>query len=83
VFRNRLARGIKNDLGMKNEMKIGEVMPFGFKKIKCILANKKDFCKGCCIRSVKNCLLLEKVVGACDESEREAGENVIFQIVEE
>jgi CO dehydrogenase/acetyl-CoA synthase alpha subunit len=83
VFRNRLARGIKNDLGMKNEMKIGEILPFGFKKIKCVELEGTPSCDSCCSCSVEECLLLKSVLGACDRGLREDGENVFFQIVEE
>lgn len=83
MFRNRLARGIKNDLGMKNEMKIGEILPFGFKKIKCVKEEWIFPCDSCCSCSVEECLLLKSVLGACDRGLREDGENVFFQIVEE
>lgn len=65
------------------EMKVGQVLPFGFKKIRCVLADKKDLCKGCCSKDVKTCFLLEKVVGVCDASVREDDKNIIFQIVRE
>lgn len=64
------------------EMEIGEVLPFGFKLIKCIEPYDTDNqCAGCDLASLcKQTTVLPYIVGSCNGYHRKDKTSVIFKV---
>lgn len=62
----------------KKEFKVGEVFDAGLVRLKCVEAQASDSgCEGCIFYDF-SCGAIDVVLGPCNCTEREDGNNVIF-----
>lgn len=70
-------------INKKNQFQVGETFQFGLIKLKCVIAEKDNYCTNCFFHDINCDEIHIGVVGSCAKRQRHDKTDVIFVKLEE